>query len=347
MKKNNFIKLFSLTLCLLMLFSTFALVAGAKEEEYEPIEWRLDKNLEYLIGDNKRYERYYANGAFYGDADSIFIFKNGAYYENTYCEVYGDSAYPHIVSVRTGNGYSSIFVDEEGKKILDAFLDGSDCIYYLEDYGISYTVLEKELVKYLDSAYNKGTGLKSVDVSVLGQSKIYEITAHDATETKAYQHGAIYVFPDGKHYYVCFDDLPNNYFDADGYFSYRSGSVMAFEITDRSRLKSIDTAISDMVPRKHQTIYEGDVLNGFCDVYGNPVYNFNDYVEPLGVNRTAAIISFFVMSFIVGIAIPAVLLIFGIVFARAKRLSKCFYAVSACAALWIVSAALFLLLVLI
>ncbi len=348
MKKNNCIKIFSFVLCLVILLGAFALTAGAKEEKYTPIEWELDQNLEYLIGNGKRYERYYAYGRFYGDADCVFYFSNGAIYDGTMREVYGDSAYPHIVSVRTGNGYSSIFVDAEGKKILDAFLDRTDCIYYLEDfttgYSTTYCEIEREFVDYLDKGYKKSSGLKTVDVRELGEAEIFELTVHDKTVTKAFQHGAIYGMPNGSYYYVCFEDLDNSYFDADGYFSYRAGNVPVYEIKEKARLKEVEAAITAMKPKIHDAIYEEYVLKGYCDVYGNPIDNSDDNYSS---NSPVAIASFIVMSVLAGIVAPTVLLVFGIVFAKSKKMAKCWYAVSACAALWIVSAALFLILTII
>ena len=348
MKKNN-LRILCFVLCLVIFFAAFSLTAGAKEEKYVPIEWRLDENLEYLIGGNKRYERYYAYGEFYGDPEFTFNFVNGAYYGDRYCEVYAESYDPHIVSVRTTEGFSSIFVDEEGKKILDSFLDRTDCIYYLEDYSsynTTYCKIDEELVKYLDGEYNKGTGLREVDVRELGQSKILEINVHDKTLTKAYQYSAVYVMPNGSYYYVCFEALDNTYFDATGYFSYRSGTVKAFEITDRDRLKSINEAAQNMQEKTRTDVYEAYVIKGYYDVYGNDIYT-----EPVGneSDDTAAIVSFMVLSIIIGVIIPSVLLVLSLVFANSKKsaMPKCWYTLAVCAAIWLLSAIALMILIVI
>ncbi len=344
-KRNEHIKIFSFILCFVMLLVFSVLATSAKEEEYTPVEWIVDEDLEYVYGGDKRYDRYYVRGAFYGDADSVFYFTNKALYNGSYCQVYGESAHPHIVSVRTEPGISCIFVDDEGKAILDAFLNRTDCIYYLENFNTgSYTNIDADIVTSLEASYNnKKAKLKWINVNELGEADIFEITVHDRTETKAYQHGAIYLMPNGIYYYVCFEDLDNSYFDADGYFSYRSGSVQVYEL-DRNTEKNINAAISNMITKKYNIIYERDVINGIYDIYGNPIehtYDPDDSENILGL-----IIFILVMSFVAGI-IPVALLILGIVLANSKKTgkAKCWYALSASAALWILSAALFLLLI--
>ncbi len=341
-KKNDYIiKIFSFVLCLVMLVGISVLAVGAKELEYTPVEWELDENLEYIYGGDKRYDRYYVRGAFYADADSVFYFTNGALYDGSYRQVYGESAYPHIVSAKTEPGYSCIFVDMEGKAILDSFLNKTDCIYYLEDFDTSYTKIDKDIVEYLDKGYSKQSMLKWVDVSELGEADIFEITVHDKTETKAYQHGAVYIMPNKSYYYVCFEDLNNSYFDADGYFSYRSGSVQVYELTDQAR-SDIDEAMASMTPRVREIIYEDLVISGYYDIDGNPIDQTEDPDYGLG-----AIVSFVVITIVAGIIIPVALLILGLVLANSQKTgkAKCWYALSACAALWILSAAVFLLLI--
>ena len=150
--------------------------------------------------------------------------------------------------------------------------------------------------------------------------------------------------PDGSYYYLCFKDLDNSYFDADGYFSYRSGSVQVYKLDDKSRL-SIDESIANMTTKEHKKIYEDSVINGHYDIYGNPIDHTDDY--NISSNRIGAVILFFVITFVLGIIVPVVLLILGLVLANSQKSGKgkCWYALVASAALWILSTLLFLLLV--
>ncbi len=336
--KNIIFKIPSFVLCFAMLLALLFLTVMAKDEQYTPVEWQLDSELTYIYGGEKRYERYYVRGAFYGDADSAFYFKNHAIYDGKTYQVYGESADPHIVSVMTADAYSYIFVDAEGKAILDAFLDRTDCVYYLEKFDEVYTKINASMVDSLDASYSrKGAKLKSVDVAELGEADIYELTVHDKTETKAFQHGAIYLMPDQSYYYVCFEELDNSYFDADGYFSYRSGSVKVYELDEAERLR-IDGSIAQMETKQHQIIYEENVVKGLYDVNGNPIDRTDDPSYSKG-----ALIVFFAITILVGFLAPATLLILGLVWATRQRY---WYTLVASATLWLLSSTLFLLFVL-
>ena len=247
MKKTFITKILILCLCFLMLFSGATVFASAAEDENSSIEWSMDKNAEYLYGNGKRYDRYYANGEFYGDARKAYYFKNKVSVNGTMCEVYGDSPDPHIVSVRYTDGYSYVFTDGEGRRILENFQNGKEVIYYLEQANYKYTVIDSSLADSLDTAYNLDDSATTMTVAVntLTDASIYELTAHDNLEMKAYQNGAIYCMPDGTIFYVCFKYLDNSYFDADGYFSYRKGYVKAL-VLDSDLKNEVENALRYM-----------------------------------------------------------------------------------------------------
>lgn len=336
MRKNG-IKIFSFVFCFAMLLSLSVLTVAAGDQEHVPVEWTMDEELRYIYGGEKRYDRYYVNYAFYGDAKSSFYFMNYALLDGKKCQVYGESADPHIVSVKKGDGYSYIFADIQGKKILNDFLTRKECIYYLESFDeYTYSVIEEAFVTSLESAYNSNDPwISTVNVSELSEGEILEITVHDKTETKAYQHGAIYIMPSGTYYYVCFEELNNSYFDADGYFSYRKGTVQALKLNN-SLCADVDAVIEQMIPREKKIIYESDVVAGEIDIYGNSLY---DVYTP--EYRSTSIVIFFVMFIFLGILLPILLLVLGLIFARK---TKCWYALSVSAAVWIVGAVILLLL---
>ena len=345
-KKNNFIKILSFILCLVMLAGCFAFTASAQEEEYTAVEWSLDEDLEYINGNHKRYKRYYVKGAFYSDAINKFSFMNEVAYKDTYCQVFGDSAYPHIVWVKKPDNYNLVFTDATGRDILDSFIAGTDCVYYLErfdqsDYATLYAKIGDNVVELLNEKYGKAEDLEWIDVTELGESEIFEITVHDKTESKAYQHGAIYIMPDGRYYYLCFDGLDNSHFDADGYFSYRWGNVQVLELDEFTRAR-VDECASSMVYKEYNTVYENYVVNGYCDIYGNPIKSEED-----PKSRVLYIILFYVSGIILGIVFPAVLLILGLSLEKSEKtgMARCWRVMSAASAVWILFATLFLLFV--
>ena len=235
---------------------------------------------------------------------------------------------------------------EEGEILIDGMsikempLDVKRITAYIPDNPDLYDFLTGE--KYLAFVADVyGVSAERRNRLIKEYADIFEITVHDQTETKAYQHGAIYIMPNGKYYYVCFEDLDNSYFDADGYFSYRMGSVPAYELDEKSR-QNIDECIASMTPKLHEKIFEEDLI-------ADNSYDY-DYYDHLDPNfKFGSIVCFFAITIIVGIMIPAALIVLGIVFARSKKTNqaKCWYALSASAALWLLSALLFLILVII
>ena len=153
MKRENYIKIFSCVLCLLMLLGLTMLMVSAEENEYIPMEWDLDPDLEYIYGNGKRYDTYYSFRRFYRDAEFAFYFLNNVDYKGRQCLVHGTSADPHIVLVSTEQGYNSMFVDAEGQKILNDFENRTDCFHYLEDDDDNHTVIEREFVDKLDHGF--------------------------------------------------------------------------------------------------------------------------------------------------------------------------------------------------
>jgi len=326
MSKVHMKRLFAFCLTLLMVFSLSICFVGAAEEEYTPIEWVMAEDATYLYGDEKYYDRYFVNGAFYSDAKCRFNFMNRVEFDGTMCPVYGDSIDPHIVCVQKNDGYSFVFVDEEGKGILDRFLQGEDCIYYLEDNQNRYAPLDEQFVRLLDSSfYASDAPLTEKKVGELSEGAIYELTAHDSTGLKAYQHGAVYVLPDGNTYYLCFDELDNSYFDADGYFSYRKGSVSLLKL-EGSLLTDVEKAIPEMEYKTKEYLYESDYVN----IPGDEGYAPEG--DPL---------SFFIFAIPMGFVLPLAILVTGIVLAKSKKLgeNKAWYWLSATGALWILAAA--------
>lgn len=342
MKRENYIKIFSCVLCLLMLLGLTMLMVSAEEDEYIPMEWDLDPDLEYIYGNGKRYDAYYRYRHFRRDAEFTFYFLNNVDYEGRQCLVHGTSADPHIVLVSTEQGYNSMFVDAEGQKILNDFENRTDCFHYLEDDDDNHTVIEREFVDKLDHGFYMHSQ-KKVDVTTLGEAEILEITVHDKTKLMAYHHGAIYIMPNGSFYYVCFEDLGNNFFDADGYFSYRSGSVPVYELDDKTCLEVYDAKVK-MEPIEYRSVYEERVIAGYYDVNGDPI------VEEYGPEDERVAVTMFVVGVVVaGIFAPTVLLILGFVWAASGKTgrAKCWYALSVSAAVWLFSGILFLLLVLV
>ena len=334
MKKSLIIKIISLCLCFLTLLSCATLFASAEDTGDTSINWTVSDNAEYLYGNDKRYDRYYVNGAFYGDARKAYYFKNYVSIDGKRYEVYGDSEDPHIVTVEDGYRLYYVFTDTEGRKILDDFLNGNDVVYYLEEANYKYTVIDNTLAEQLDTAYNNSDNsstTRTVAVNTLADVQKYELTAHDKLEMKAYKNGAIYCMPDGTMYYICFENLDNNYFDADGNFSYRKGNVKVL-VVDSNLKKNINKSLRSLEIKRNAKVFER--------------------LQPLNDDEKTAKkkspIPFWIFYSFFGFILPLPFLILGLVLPRSKKFStpKMWYSLAISAGVWILAAlALFILII--
>lgn len=340
MMKNTLRNAMILCLSLVMLFSLSLTCFAAEESEYVPVEWEMDDTAENLWGNGKHYTRYFVNGAFYSDSETKFYFMDQIEFNDFECPVYGESAYPHIVNVSKSDGYSFVFVDAMGKQILDSFLDGTDCTYYLEEIDSLYTVVDDEFVQTLDKQYHSaGSKLTEIGVASLSEGTIYELTGHDSTRSKAYQHGAVYITPDGSTYYLCFEELPNTYFDADGFFSYRKGNVDVLKL-EGDALDAVTEAIDRMEYKDVNNLFEASVVNGYYDVNGNPIGDGFDFGIDDSDYENFSIAVFWIFFILLGFVVPLAVWVLGILFPRIKKMGcdKNWYWLAVIAAVWMLSA---------
>jgi len=334
MKKAYIKRIISVCLFLIML-SALTVVHAAADEEYVPIKWTIDENEEYIYGNGKRYDRYYVNGMFYGDARVKYFFMNEVEFEGRFCQVYGESLDPHIVSVMTDDNYASVFVDAEGRKIIDDFLDARNNIYYLEHTDDKlYTVIDEDFVVMLDREYDSPKSGKKITFKAteLMNALEFEVTAHDRTETRAYQYGAVYKMPDGNYYYLSILDLDNSHFDANGYFSYRNGTVELAKL-DEKIINELNQKNLEMIPKENKRIYEELVIEGIYDINGDYIEEEPEHFE---FNMTFYWIGFSLIGFVV----PAVPTVFGFILPNTKkcRNNKGWYALAGFGLVWMLSA---------
>jgi len=160
----------------------------------------------------------------------------------------------------------------------------------------------------------------------------FEVTAHDRTETRAYQYGSVYKMPDGNYYYLSILELDNSHFDANGYFSYRNGTVELAKL-DEIVIKELNLKKEEMIPKENKRVYEELVIEGIYDINGDHIEKEPDYSE---VNMTFYWIAF---SFI-GFVVPCVPTAFGFILPNTKKCknNKGWYALAGFGLLWILSA---------
>ena len=226
MKKK--ILLFSLIIMLLLCISVNA----------DGIDWILSNDQSSIIVGDKSYEKY--DGYLYpGDIfspEATFVFDKEVYFTG----LYKNNASDEILCY----GYDSVnglYVTEVGKKALDDFVEGKFSSYKLLFYnGDSYADVSAKWIKELDMT----SVTEELNVRDLQHASIHYVSGYDATETVAHFIGAIYELNDSL-YYINYDKLPNNYFNADGSFSYLKGTVKAFKLSG-TQLDQMEQYVASM-----------------------------------------------------------------------------------------------------
>ncbi len=309
---KNLTKIFAALLALLTLTSLLALGAHAfgetepiDEVEGEKVDWTYDYTQNVLVHGDTVYEEYFIPSGFaifgceYTYADNITM---GEFSSRTAAirqfmpdpdtpEVYRDIAIlfdPNVSEDR-------VFVTENGKAIVDAFIRGEYSHYqFAKDYNTRAVITDEYLIDLADKQPNL-----TVDVRTLRSAQEYVIYGIDQTGRFAHIVGAIYETLDGNGFvYVHFDGLESNYLNADGTLSFRQGEVPAYAV---STSKVTDLLVrSTSMPNHYRS-----------------QYSFEDQVD---MDQTPALIIFaFMMSPFLYIA-PLLLLALGIVLRSIKKI---------------------------
>lgn len=200
-----------------------------------------------------------------------------------------------------------------------AEVDSSDYIIR-DEYGAE-TNFDAALLESLDELASTGTESFPIDVRELVDAECFEIVIYKGYEETVY--GAIYLM-DGKYYYLNYVNLGNQHFDADGYFSYRSGEVM---LTNAETYRGgIKEALRPPTEEVWQGSVEGTLYSGdISDVF------------------------FWIGFVLLGFIAPIPFFVLGILFSRSKKMGypKYWLTLSYIAVTWFVLSILLLLLFLI
>ena len=143
-------------------------------------------------------------------------------------------------------------------------------------------------------------------------------------------YGEVY-YLNGEYYYIHYLDLGNQYFDSDGYFSYRKGEVEAYRLSKNTVYKLLEL-VSDMDFISTEYV----LLDGIdTDELAGDIFNSE---------RGAFVVGMVVF----GILLPLPLLIVGLAFPRSHRKGypKYWYILAGVAALWMALSILLMVIVL-
>lgn len=326
--KKNCIKKISFTLvAILLLVNWLAVAAFADDGEY--VKWWLSDDQTQITNET---ENITYNYAFYGVSlrpVTKYIYVYGQYldyYEDyAYSNVHINLDYPEVIWVES-NGQAEFFVTDKGEADLKSFVDGNIGSLMLEDADGMVAHISKSLVAEWDEAIRADRDTEVFDVKDIKPSgrkvEVYYISAVDVNNTVAYNYGAVYRLSSGEYWYINYADLANNYFDADGNFSYRGGSVKMTRISDVSALEDV---IFNTQYRSYNYTYEWDKI----DRESNDESNENTWM------------ALFWVFYAVCVVIPPIpMIILGFILPFIKKLGKpkYWYSLLAFALLWLIFA---------
>ncbi len=335
-------KLLSILLVILTVM-TFAVSVAAQDDVLfsEDTQWELSEDARTLTDGTREYTEYpipYTDTFLPEEAyllEYAIVSDDFVNYDITLSKSTGD-----IICLSPSDEWEmeAVYVTEAGKKTLDAFYDGMyGCArIYNYDSGFSffagYAEISLDFVNELDSFEGE---VVTVNVTELSELDICTLYVYDPTDTIEHLHGDIYI-DDDAYYYINYDALDNSYFDSEGFFSFRSGTVNALKL-DENAVEVLNKASANL--ESHYTQYDYSMSTGA-----------EDYVEYNGIMaESAALAAFWIINAIFGFIIPLVIGIIGIVLALSKKPgnNKRWLALTALSVLWMIVAAVIIMVVVI
>lgn len=293
-----------LTVFLLFLF-VFPVTATSEEK------WEVSEDLYVITHGNTVYEKYELPGNVnYLPNNEVYLYE--VENEDNYDYVAVNKGNKDIIKLHHAN---EIYATEEGKAILDKFKKGEYSFYLFYSDGN----IVKDFAQSDFSMFIKEENKTEIDVTSLWNNNIHEVRGFDETGVLAHDCGAVYEIS-GEYYYIHYDSLDNSYFDAYGYFSYRQGMAPAYKLDDTA-VKFVEDAKFSSEFRMEEYIYPDE--EWFVDEDDN----------------LSATITFWVISVLFGLIIPAILLVLSLVFANSKKAinPKKWYILTVCSVLWILT----------
>ena len=327
MKKIFKTKALSVILLAMLLVSLLSLASCGGENE--PYEWASAGDGKIVWNEERQYCEYENLPVGYHiDMNPTYVFDEYVSLEEYDSRrVYSYARDGEIIEInRSGKDY--YYVTAEGRKIIEDFVGGE----YGEMYFYSDGALANLSAETLDKLNSLDTG-REIDVTELKPLKRYMIRVYDSLGIIYRTRGAVYEL-DGEMWYVDYDALSNDHFDADGNFSYRQGTVTMYSLSSDIRLYQTVLGIEDeFVDIDREYIYEDD------DIKPKPE---REKMDP----ELRAKLTFWITYSLLAFVLPVWPLVVGFKNARSWKhgFGKHWYAISIGAGAWALIGALIVLL---
>ena len=312
-------------LVLIPLFMLFSLGICATDSDGAHHEWVLSADEKTLTYGDAVYH-FFPNTPSLIIPDEMYVYEQNIAceaLEDEYALIMHNLHNKDIVMIVDRYDRFLFYVNEAGQEIMNLYLmyDFEDYLYYEKPMRAA---IPTELVVSLANGTHS-TITQTVSVTTLKDLTKYTIYGLDKTHTLGHMHGAIYEIND-EFWYLNYDALDNSYFDSEGNFSYRRGTVV---------LTKVDTDIMVL-----------DVLPYEEEFHIQYVYEENE--STLGLNKDGATVLFVLTTVILLFLLPAVPLVLSLVFVLIKqnKQRRRWLLLLLLSALWLVLSIVILLLIL-
>lgn len=323
-----------LTLLFLILFVFSIPLTGYANDKAEAVVWSFYD--EDTVFDGERCYKYQSLPiGYFLNEDSVFKYSNtievsDSFYESVDKTIYsymrgGDFVW--LEDPYSGYDVGGIYVARERESAIDEFFAGKYEYLVIET---TNTVSDKLSKTFITDAKSTAVAMVNVPVKQLldTQYSLYSIKAYDETGALYYIYGQL-IESGGEYYLLDYTELDNSCFDADGNFSYRSGSVDLYKLSEISA--SGAKALLDSLSNK-SFHYESE--------------GFDDIIE---IDNDLSVVLFWIMIALLGFAAPIILFVLGMLLPKSKKHNgeRRWYVLSWLAIPWIICAITLTLIILI
>ena len=220
--------------------------------------------------------------------------------------------------------YKIYYATEKGTAELDDFLSKGPSSHIVATYKRENYLRSKTLPDNAIKTLSSGKDIVIMNVRFLKNADKYTIVAQNSDATLSYIHGTVFSL-NGETYYVEHSKLSNECFDADGYISFRSGSIPLIRLDDEA---------------------ERHVKKALYDVRINYTLETSEKVVK---DNISSLIIFWIFYVLIGFAAPIPLLAVGLIRPHSQKLRepRYWYKIAIIGAVWIVLAAILAVLLII
>lgn len=318
-----------------VLVLSFVFCTTTAAVETDCVEWEVSEDGYTIVGNGKTYSHFSVEDIYKFDPIDQYEFYNVVdlpfdNYEYATVSSYEKSG--DIIWATGSNGRVRIFGTEEAISSLNRFFnDDPKSFQIFKEGSLTYrSHLGISEIEVFEDLRKSGVTAKIFKVSDLQIAPCYTISTYDEFGVFRYACGAIYEYGD-ELYYLNYLDLDNTYFNSDGNFSYRSGTATLTRLEGEPE----DIArglIEGLEYTPYTYTYEYDESDDYFE--DDPVYN-----------ETTSVVLFWIAYTLLGFAAPIPFLVFGYTFPQSERhgYPKYWYAVGIAATVWIVSAGVLML----